>query len=51
MLSVELLAGGGALKVPCLKIEDATGNVSWMYESAKIVQYLEERFMENKQAA
>ena len=47
----ELLAGGGALKVPCLKIEDATGKVSWMYESAEIVQYLEERFVETKQAA
>jgi len=40
---VELLAGGGEVKVPCLKIESDEG-VQWMYESADIIQYLEKRF-------
>lgn len=42
----ELLAGGGKLKVPCLKIEDGEGQASWMYESKEIIGYLEERFAE-----
>lgn len=42
----ELLAGGGKLKVPCLKIEDGEGQASWMYESKDIIGYLEERFAE-----
>lgn len=40
----ELLTGGGKLKVPCLKIEDASGNATWMYESSDIVAYLDNRF-------
>ena len=40
----ELLAGGGKLKVPCLKIEDSKGAVSWMYESSDIINYLESNF-------
>lgn len=40
----ELLAGGGLLKVPCLKIEDSEGQTSWMYESKDIINYLEQRF-------
>jgi len=39
-----LLQGGGAVKVPCLKITDEQGNSRWMYESADIIQYLNERF-------
>jgi len=39
----ELLAGGGEVKVPCLKIE-SDERVEWMYESADIIQYLEKRF-------
>jgi glutaredoxin len=39
----ELLAGGGEVKVPCLKIESDDG-VQWMYESTDIIQYLEKRF-------
>ncbi len=27
--------------VPCLRIEDTSGEVSWMHESADIVNYLE----------
>jgi glutaredoxin len=42
----ELLAGGGKLKVPCLRIEDGSGSVRWMYESGDIIRYLEERFAE-----
>ena len=40
----ELLQGGGQLKVPCLRIEDDNGDVSWMYESGDIISYLEQRF-------
>ena len=39
-----LLQGGGAIKVPCLRITDEQGNSQWMYESADIIQYLHERF-------
>ncbi len=42
----ELLAGGGKLKVPCLKIDDGKGKVNWMYESKDIIEYLEGRFAE-----
>lgn len=40
----ELVSGGGRLKVPCLRIEDESGQVSWMYESKDIVSYLESNF-------
>ena len=40
----ELLAGGGNLKVPCLRIEDGDRGYRWMYESSDIVHYLESRF-------
>ncbi|PCJ91366.1 MAG: glutaredoxin [Porticoccaceae bacterium] len=39
----ELLEGGGKLKVPCLKIVDDKGDVSWMYESSDIINYLEDK--------
>ncbi|MEK1943869.1 MAG: glutathione S-transferase N-terminal domain-containing protein [Pseudomonas sp.] len=38
-----LLAEGGAIKVPCLRI-DENGKTTWMYESKLIMKYLEERF-------
>lgn len=41
----ELLAGGGLLKVPCLKIEDKQGNARWMYESKEIIGYLEDQLV------
>ena len=47
----ELLQGGGAVKVPCLKIVNNAGQESWLYESNEIVQYLEERFGEQQLAA
>lgn len=37
----ELVEGGGKYQVPCLRIEDAQGQVRWMYESADICHYLE----------
>ncbi|MBU2864953.1 glutathione S-transferase N-terminal domain-containing protein [Reinekea forsetii] len=40
----ELLAGGGLLKVPCLKIVDNQGAETWMYESSDIISYLNRRF-------
>lgn len=47
----ELLQGGGVLKVPCLRIEDDQGKVSWMYESSEIINYLDGRFMANTSPA
>ena len=41
----ELLAGGGDLKVPCLRVEDGEGQVEWLYESGDIIGYLEGRFV------
>ena len=40
----ELQSGGGKTKVPCLRIETATGDVQWLYESADIIAYLQQRF-------
>lgn len=40
----ELLAGGGEIKVPCLRITDSEGNTTWMYESSDIIAYLQGRF-------
>lgn len=40
----ELLAGGGEIKVPCLRIESETGEITWMYESNDIIQYLQDNF-------
>ncbi len=39
----ELLAGGGKVKVPCLKITQG-GEEKWMYESSDIVSYLQQEF-------
>ncbi len=41
----ELLAEGGEIKVPCLRIEEK-GQVVWMYESVDIIAYLNKRFGE-----
>jgi glutaredoxin len=40
----ELLAGGGDLKVPCLRIAEGERGDQWMYESSEIINYLEARF-------
>ncbi len=44
----ELQAGGGEIKVPCLRI-DTDGETLWMYESSDIIAYLEQRFGESSQ--
>ena len=41
----ELLSGGGKIKTPCLRIENASGETTWMYESNDIIAYLEKRFI------
>jgi glutaredoxin len=40
----ELVQGGGKLKVPCLRIEEESGSIRWMYESSDIISYLEQSF-------
>ena len=40
----ELLQGGGTVKVPCLKITDASGQSQWLFESGAIINYLQGRF-------
>jgi len=40
----DLLQGGGQIKVPCLRITDAQGNSEWLYDSNKIIQYLQQQF-------
>lgn len=40
----ELLAGGGKIQTPCLRINN-NGDVKWLYESSEIISYLEQRFM------
>ena len=39
----ELLQGGGKIQTPCLRIE-TDGEVTWLYESSAIIQYLQQRF-------
>lgn len=39
-----LEAGGGRIKVPCLKIHQDDGSERWLYESAEINAWLQERF-------
>jgi len=35
---------GGRIKTPCLRIEQTDGQVTWMYESKDIINYLEHNF-------
>lgn len=39
----ELIAQGGRVMVPCLRIEE-DGEVKWLYESNDIIQFLNARF-------
>ncbi|OOZ39338.1 glutaredoxin [Solemya pervernicosa gill symbiont] len=39
-----LLEGGGAVKVPCLKIARADGTTEWLYESNDIIAYLQQNY-------
>lgn len=43
LFAEELQAGGGQLKVPCLRIEKE-GESTWMYESSDIISYLQEQY-------
>ena len=40
----ELEAGGGRVKVPCLRIAQADGGEQWLYESSEIIDWLRQRF-------
>ncbi len=39
-----LIEQGGKRQVPCLRITDGSGQVTWMYESKQIIDYLNNRF-------
>ncbi len=39
----ELKTEGGSIQVPCLRIEE-NDQTKWLYESANIIQYLNDRF-------
>ena len=43
----ELIDQGGKYQVPCLKITRDDGSVEWMYESAEINNYLQQRYEGN----
>jgi len=45
----DLLNGGGAIKVPCLRIEE-NSKITWMYESNDIISYLNGRFDDTDQS-
>ena len=45
----ELSAGGGSLKVPCLRIDNPEGDSEWLYESSDIITYLEQYFNLNEE--
>lgn len=45
MYKEELLKEGGRVQVPCLRITNDDGSVSWLYESSDIIRYLEQRFV------
>jgi glutaredoxin len=45
----ELRAGGGLLKVPCLRIDNAEGDTEWLYDSSEIITYLEQYFNLNEE--
>ena len=36
----ELVQGGGKATVPCLRIDNGSDGVTWMYESKDIIDYL-----------
>lgn len=40
----DLESGGGKIQTPCLHITDEHGKVRWLYESADIIAYLQQRF-------
>ena len=40
----ELVEQGGRYQVPCLRIDNGDDTVEWLYESKKIIRYLDHRF-------
>lgn len=46
----QLLAEGGKLQVPCLRVPNAAGNVQWLYESDAIIAHLEQLTASAEQA-
>jgi len=40
----DLLEQGGKTQVPCLRITSEDGSDNWMYESADIIQFLEDKY-------
>lgn len=40
----ELIAEGGKHKVPCLRIDDGSGDAKWLYESDEIIKFLKAEF-------
>ena len=40
----DLMAGLGAVQVPCLRITDAAGKTQWLKESGAIIAFLNQRF-------
>ena len=40
----ELAAGGGRVKVPCLRVSEANGDSQWLYDSDRIIAFLRQRF-------
>jgi len=40
----ELTSQGGKHKVPCLRIENEAGEVTWLYESNDIISFLQTEF-------
>ncbi|MGK0171439.1 MAG: glutathione S-transferase [Gammaproteobacteria bacterium] len=38
----ELVAGGGRSTVPCLRVVQSDGEVSWLYESRDIIEWLKD---------
>ncbi len=40
----QLLEEGGQIKVPCLRIAHSNGEAEWIYESDRIINYLQQRF-------
>jgi glutaredoxin 2 len=41
----ELVEGTGRTQVPCLRIEEPSGEVRWVHESLDIIRYLDEHVL------
>ena len=39
----DLIAFGGEMKVPCLRINNENGDDTWLYESEEIIRFLNQR--------